>query len=92
MAVVAAVSIYRFDVRYVLSLGFSSLFRLIEVARRLRNGLIVEDAVATRNAMNADGKEWKKFVEHYSTESPEDAEERRVSEGRAQLAHIFGSS
>lgn len=40
--------------------------------------------------MNADQKEFKEFLKHYSNAEPEQEVEQKVAEGRAAMARMFG--
>lgn len=81
---------FKFDVAFLLDLDAISLTRLMDKCRDVRKNEILEHAIAMRNAMNADEKQFKTFMGNYSTEEPVSVEDQKVSEGRAALARLFG--
>jgi hypothetical protein len=64
----------------------------MDSSRKARNVEIVESAIAMRNAMNADKKEFDKFLEFYSNEDEGEKEARQVAEGVQRVSRLFGGS
>lgn len=82
-----AVVSYRFDIQFLLDLDAISLTRLMDMCRETRKNEILESAIAMRNAMNADEKQFKTFMENYSPEAePETAQSETVN----ALRRMFG--
>lgn len=91
-SITAAVVLYHFPLDFLLKLDVFSLNRLMDASRLARNMEISESAIAMRNAMNADKKEFEKFLDHYSSEAPEDQNARKVAEGIDKAKRLFGGS
>lgn len=60
----------------------------MDKCRDARKNEILESAIATRNAMNADEKQFKTFMDNYSTE--EEPETVAVDERVEALRRLFG--
>jgi hypothetical protein len=62
----------------------------MEIARQARNDQIVEEAIAMRNAMNADKKEFETFLKHYDTRPKKEPNQAEIERSKATLRRALG--
>lgn len=62
----------------------------MELSKKIKNTEMANNAIAVRNAMNADHKEFMTFLNHFSNETEEEVESKKLAEGRAALKKLFG--
>lgn len=64
----------------------------MDLSKKIRNSEIAENAIAVRNAMNADAKEFQTFLNFYRDEEaePEQPTPAKLADGRAALKRLFG--